>query len=246
MPEEIEIETRELQETLHELQEERKEREAEERRTSWTRYIALSTAILAVFAAIGALQSGTLVNEAMMKQLRASDTWAEYQAARSKDHLYTTQANALLDRGAAPPPPSEAAVPDREHAAPEAHRRRAPGRHAPGTGSPATTAEAARPRERAWQPLPPDRRLASYIDQVRKESEKEENLQEKATELEHESEQLMHLHERFAQAVALIQVAIALSAVAALTRIRAIWLLGMAAGLAGIVLFALGFLAHGH
>src|SRR5512143_719505 len=100
MPEEVEIETNELQETIEELHEERREREEAEKRNAWTRYIALTTALLAVFAAVGALQSGALVNEAMMNQLKASDTWAEYQSARLKDHLYTIGANTLLDSGA--------------------------------------------------------------------------------------------------------------------------------------------------
>ena len=52
MSEEIEIETKELQETIEELHEERREREQEARLAAWTRYIALTTALLAVFAAI--------------------------------------------------------------------------------------------------------------------------------------------------------------------------------------------------
>src|SRR5437588_3112518 len=99
MPEEIEIETKELQETIEELHEERRERAAAERQNAWTRYIALTTAFLAVFAAVGALQSGSLVNEAMLAQLKASDKWNEYQADRQKEHLYTVHANTLLDRG---------------------------------------------------------------------------------------------------------------------------------------------------
>ena len=53
--------------------------------------------MLAVFAAVGALQSGNLVNEAMLHQIQASDTWAEYQASRSKDHLYTVMLNGIAD-----------------------------------------------------------------------------------------------------------------------------------------------------
>ena len=100
MPEEIEIETRELQETIDELQEERKERVEEEHKNAWTRYIAMSTALMAVFAAMGAMLSGGKVNEAMIDQIRASDKWNEYQSARQKDHLYTIKANELLDTGA--------------------------------------------------------------------------------------------------------------------------------------------------
>ena len=99
MPEDVEVETTELQEAIDELHKERSEREHAEKVTAWTRYIGLTTAILAVFAAVGALRSGALVNEAMISQLKASDTWNEYQAARQKSHIYTLQANAIIDGG---------------------------------------------------------------------------------------------------------------------------------------------------
>jgi hypothetical protein len=77
-------------------------------------------------------------------------------------------------------------------------------------------------------------------------AEEQREIQAKARELEterdakeHEAAHLMHLHHRFAGAVALFQVAIALGAVAALTRKRLVWLGSMAAGLAGVAYFAL-------
>lgn len=103
MPEEIEVETGELQEAIDELHEEREERLAEAKQNAWTRYIGLSTAIFAVFAAIGAMQSGALVNEAMIQQIKASDKWNEYQAARTKVHLYTLQVDDLAERGSSSP-----------------------------------------------------------------------------------------------------------------------------------------------
>src|SRR5579862_5683198 len=102
MPEEIEVETKELQAAIEEMHEEREERQKEEKEAAWTKYIAFATAFLAVFAAIAALQSGSLANEAMISQLKASDTWNEYESDRQKEHLYTVQANALLDSGAKP------------------------------------------------------------------------------------------------------------------------------------------------
>jgi hypothetical protein len=44
----------------------------------------LSTAILAVSAAIAGLLSGQHVNEAMMNQMKASDQWNYYQAKSIK------------------------------------------------------------------------------------------------------------------------------------------------------------------
>jgi hypothetical protein len=46
----------------------------------WISWVALSTAILAVFAAIAGLLSGKHANEAMMAQIESSDQWAYYQA----------------------------------------------------------------------------------------------------------------------------------------------------------------------
>jgi hypothetical protein len=53
---------------------------AEHSREVWISWVALSTAILAVLAAIAGLLSGRHVNEAMMNQIEASDQWNYYQA----------------------------------------------------------------------------------------------------------------------------------------------------------------------
>jgi Domain of unknown function (DUF4337) len=50
----------------------------------WISWVALSTAILAVLAAIAALLSGEHANEAMMNQIEASDQWNYYQAKSIK------------------------------------------------------------------------------------------------------------------------------------------------------------------
>jgi hypothetical protein len=219
MPEEVEIETKELQETIEELREEREEREAQARKAAWTGYIALSTALLAVFAAIGALQSGSLVNEAMIHQLQASDTWNQYQADRQKEYQFSLQANGLLDRGTSAP--SQPAAPSE-------------GAASAGSGSEGSG---------GWHAVAPAERLRQYIEQVEKERAKEEDLKKEAGKLEGEAREELHQHHRFAWSVALIQVAIALGAVAALTRIRPVWVLSLVVGLGGIVLFAAGLLS---
>ena len=53
---------------------------AEHSGVAWVSWVALSTAILAVFAAITGLLSGQHANEAMMSQIESSDQWAYYQA----------------------------------------------------------------------------------------------------------------------------------------------------------------------
>src|SRR5207245_7964654 len=57
---------------------------AEHSRERWISWVALSTAILAVLAAIAGLLSGRHVNEAMMNQIEASDQWSYYQAKSIK------------------------------------------------------------------------------------------------------------------------------------------------------------------
>jgi hypothetical protein len=207
MPEESEIETKDLQEAISELHHEREEREAEAKSSSWTRYVALTTAILAVFAAVGALESGGLVNEAMMAQLRASDTWNEYQASKQKMHVYTVQANALLDAGAALAAPSTRPATDKT----------------------------------AWSAEPPGRRASEYVSKVDDEATKADQLKKRADKWEKTSDGLMERHHAFARSVAFIQIAIALGAVAALTRVKWIWLVSLAAGVIGIAMLCAGF-----
>ena len=49
--------------------------------------MALSTAILAVLAAIASLLSGEHANEAMMNQIEASSQWSYYQAKSIKSSV---------------------------------------------------------------------------------------------------------------------------------------------------------------
>jgi hypothetical protein len=68
---------------LEHLQEQLKET-AEHSGAVWISWVALSTAILAVLAAIAGLLSGKHANEAMMEQIEASDQWNYYQAKSIK------------------------------------------------------------------------------------------------------------------------------------------------------------------
>src|SRR6059058_4509644 len=74
--EESEVPLEHLQEHVH--------HSAEHSRERWISWVALSTAILAVLAAIAGLLSGKHANEAMMNQIQASDQWGYYQAKSIK------------------------------------------------------------------------------------------------------------------------------------------------------------------
>ena len=64
---------------------------AEHSGSPWISWVALSTAILAVLAAIAGLLSGMHANEAMMSQIQASDQWGYYQAKSIKAAVLETK-----------------------------------------------------------------------------------------------------------------------------------------------------------
>ena len=57
---------------------------AEHTGEAWISWVALSTAILAVLAAIASLLAGEYANEAMMNQIETSSQWSYYQAKSIK------------------------------------------------------------------------------------------------------------------------------------------------------------------
>ena len=57
----------------------------------WLAYVALSTAILAVLAAIAGLLSGKNANEAMMSQIEVANRWNHYQAKSIKASVLDTK-----------------------------------------------------------------------------------------------------------------------------------------------------------
>jgi len=102
MPEGPEIETDKLREEVAE--------ELEREGGSFLKLIALTTAILAAFAAVAALLAGSTVNEALVakteattQQALASDQWTFYQAKGIKREIQETAGNAWLSADKVPP-----------------------------------------------------------------------------------------------------------------------------------------------
>ncbi len=196
MPED-EFETTEFKEKLEEATE--RAVEASEHRSRWIVYLSFSTALIAVLAAIAALESGTFSNEALIEkneallaQAKASDQWAYYQAKSVKGTIYASQAAAAQ------------------------------------SSNPDLAAKAQKEAERYG-------REEEEISKSAKEFEKE--VAEK-TEL---STRSMEHHHRFAYSVTMFQISIALAAVAALSRQKAVWFIGLAVAVAGFVYFLDGF-----
>jgi len=192
MPEDPEIDTDALREKIDEEIE-------KDGGGAFLRRIALTTAVLAAFAAIASLEAGATVNEALVLkteatqlQAAASDLWAHYQAKGIKQAIQQAAESPWRAQSKAPPPEFE--------------------------------------REA--------KRYGAEQDGIRREAEAREKERDLRS---HEADELRHRHHRFADAVALFQVSIALGAVAALTRIRSVWVASMLIGLAGMVMFASPF-----
>ncbi len=185
MPDEIEVDTDKLRETIDD--------EIEKSGGRMLRTIALVTAILAAVTAVTSLRAGSTVNEALVLeseatqlQARASDQWAYYQAKGIKGAVAASAASAYAANG--------------------------------------KTA--------------PDSLIALASRYTREQSD----IQTEARKLEQERDvrvgeasRLLEQHHRYAYAVALLQVAIALGAVAALTRQGKVLALSLLAGASGIV-----------
>lgn len=167
--EEIEVPIEHLTEGINEKAEELyKEKER------WTLLVAISTAVMAVLAAIAGLLAGHHSNEALIEQIKSSDQWAFYQAKSIKAEI------------------------------------------------------------RALQPVSDNNKTPQQI------KEEEDAIKKRAEEAEAASETHLQKHIILARAVTLLQIAIAISAIAILTRRQFMWWIAIAIALGGA-----GFLIEG-
>ncbi len=67
----------------------------EERKPPWISWLALSTAVMAVLAAITTLYMGKFSSRTLLAQAQESDQWAFYQAKSLKSHLYAIEKRRL-------------------------------------------------------------------------------------------------------------------------------------------------------
>ena len=176
--EEIEVPIEQAQEHLHEAAHHAKEQ--------WISLAALASGVIAVLAAIAAMLAGSHANEAMLSQIKASNSWNYYQAKGVKSAVLASKIQLLNELGKP------------------------------------TVAE--------------DQKK---LDEYKKE---QDEISSKAKELEAESEVGLKIHEIFAKAVTFFQVAIAMGAIAVLSRRKPFWFVSLAFASVGAVFFALGLL----
>ncbi len=147
-------------------------------------WVALSTALLAVIAAVAALLAGHAANEALLEQIDAADKWSYYQAKSIKEAVLASKTELLAALG---------------------------------------------------KPIDPKdgEKLAGYKSEMGQ-------IKEEAESKEAESASHMHRHVILARAVTCFQIAIALAAVAVLTRKKPLWLGSLVLAAVGVVFFVAG------
>ena len=174
MPEEIEVPTEHLHEQMEEMAHE----------GGFNMKVALSSALVAVLAAICALFAGAKANEAMLTQLKGSDQWAFYQAKSIKSSILGSKIDTLKALG-----------------------------------------------------KKTDEKDVEKAEEYKKQMEE---IKGEADKLSKESSDLLAQHELLAKGVTLFQVAIALSAIAVLTKRRFLWVGGLVLACGGTVFLVLG------
>jgi hypothetical protein len=73
-----------------------------EGKEKWVLFVALSTAVIAVLAAITGLLAGNHADDAMLEQIRSSDQWAFYQAKGIKTDVLNSANTMLIAMGKKP------------------------------------------------------------------------------------------------------------------------------------------------
>jgi hypothetical protein len=89
-------------ENIHEQGNEHAHHALSEGKDKWVLYVALTTAVIAVLAAITGLLAGDHSDEAMLSQIHASDQWAFYQAKSIKSEVIASSDKLLLAMGKKP------------------------------------------------------------------------------------------------------------------------------------------------
>lgn len=95
-------ELEDFSEKIHDQSNEHAHHILQEGKEKWVLFVALSTALIAVLAAITGLMAGAHADEAMLSQIRASDQWAFYQAKGIKTEVLNSSNKLLIAMGKQP------------------------------------------------------------------------------------------------------------------------------------------------
>ena len=174
---EIEVPTEHLYEAIHEKAEE----ELSQHQKGWSVYVAISTALMAVLAAVSSLLAGHHSNESIVNQIKASDQWSYYQAKGIKAEIKKLELN--------------------YHQSTEAD--------------------------------------------VERYGKEQEEIKKAAEKLQESSVLHLETEKKYAQAVTLFQIAIAIAAISILSKNKSLWIVSLLIGTGGLIFLLYGFFS-GH
>ena len=174
---------------------------AEESKEKWLNYLALTTVILAVCAALSTFKVAGFSTRSVLSQTQAANQWAYYQAKSIKGYLYEIQKEAL-----------------------ELEFKK-------------NKANSAKSLNDEYE-----KKIALYLQKIKKYDEEKAEISKEAKKMETIRDDAQKHAGIFGLAVIFLQIAILLSSIAALMKRKSIWIIGLAAGAAGLVYFANGFL----
>jgi len=105
-------ELEDFSEKIHEQSNEHAHHALQEGKEKWVLFVALSTALIAVLAAITGLLAGAHADDAMLSQIKSSDQWAYYEAKGIKSDVLISSNKLLVAMGKQPVPEDAAKVKD--------------------------------------------------------------------------------------------------------------------------------------
>ena len=103
-------EIEDFSENIHEQSNEHAHRILSEGKEKWVLYVALTTAIIAVLAAITGLIANDHADEAMLSQIKSSDQWAFYEAKSIKSEEIAASNKILVALGKTVTPQDSAKI----------------------------------------------------------------------------------------------------------------------------------------
>lgn len=168
-----------------------------EKKETWIQWVALTTTILAVCAAISSLKASSYSTRVQLFTTQEANKWAHYQAKAIREHTYRLNKDLVT----------------------------------------VAKMEVKAPQVISFL----DERLKKYDQEIGRYNKEKEEIMAEARDIQKQQEVFKHQNGAFALAVMILQIAIMMNAVGALIKQKAMWYVGLALGVVGIVYMANGF-----
>ena len=174
---------------------------AEEKKESWITWLALTTAFLAVFAAVTTMYMGKYSNRAILIQGQESDQWAYFQAKSIKGHTYEIQRQKLELEFLSLQARMPAAVVDKYR-----------------------------------------KTMADYEANIKRYDKEKAEIKAGAEKMAKQKASVQNMSANFSYSLIFLQIAIVMSSVAAITKKKPLWYLGLAMVTGWLFFFSNAFL----